>query len=50
LPTSADLDEAEPSLVFGGTVSARTVAVAQAGIGTHVSATSDTQATSSGRW
>ena len=50
LTSSADLDEAELSSVSGGTVSAIAVAVAQAGVGTYASATSSTQATSSGSW
>ena len=48
LPSSADLDEAELSSVSGGTINA--IAVAQAGVGTYASATSSTQATSSGSW
>ena len=50
LPSSADLDEAELSSVSGGTVSVSTSAVVLAGVGTYITASSATQATSSGSW
>ena len=50
LLSSADLDEAELSSVSGGTVSVSTSAVVLAGVGTYITASSATQATSSGSW